>query len=105
MPTIGKSIQRVDAVAKVTGAALYPGDINMPNQAYMKILFANRPHAIIKSIDTSNAEALEGVIAVFTAKDVPVNEYGLIMPSSSPKAKSWRHKDVILSKLNMKIYR
>ena len=45
----------------------------------MKILFANRPHSIVKSIDTSKAEALEGVIAVFTARDVPVNEYGLIM--------------------------
>ena len=46
----------------------------------MKILFAGRPHAIVESIDTRAAEALEGVIAVFTAKDVPNNEYGLIMP-------------------------
>ena len=80
MQTIGKSVKRVDALAKVTGEALYPGDINMPDQAYMKILFANRPHALVTHIDTSKAEALEGVIAVFTAKDVPVNEYGLIMP-------------------------
>ena len=80
MASIGKSISRVDAIAKVTGKALYPGDINLPNQAYMKILFANRPHAIIKTIETSKAEELEGVLAVFTAKDVPVNEYGLIMP-------------------------
>lgn len=77
MQTIGNSVVRVDAVAKVTGEALYPGDINMPDQVYMKILFANRPHAIIKKIDISRAEALEGVLAVFTAKDVPVNEYGL----------------------------
>ncbi|MBN2550351.1 MAG: molybdopterin-dependent oxidoreductase [Anaerolineales bacterium] len=80
MQTIGHSVARVDAVAKVTGKAQYPGDFNLPNQAYMKILFAGRPHAVIKRIDTSRAEALEGVIAVFTAKDVPVNEYGLIMP-------------------------
>ncbi|RMF42803.1 MAG: aldehyde oxidase, partial [Anaerolineae bacterium] len=73
-------VRRVDAVAKVTGEALYPGDINMPNQAYMKILFARRPHARIVRLDTSAAEALPGVLAVFTAKDVPVNEYGLIMP-------------------------
>jgi CO/xanthine dehydrogenase Mo-binding subunit len=78
MTTIGQSVNRVDAVAKVTGQARYPGDVNLPNQAYMKILFANRPHAIVKRIDTSKAEALPGVIAVFTAKDVPVNEYGLI---------------------------
>lgn len=77
---VGKSVTRLDAAAKVTGETLYPGDINLPEQAHMKILFAGRPHAIIKSIDTSQAEALPGVIAVFTAKDVPNNEYGLIMP-------------------------
>ncbi|HEB65752.1 MAG TPA: aldehyde oxidase [Chloroflexi bacterium] len=77
---VGQSVRRVDAVAKVTGEARYPGDINMPNQAYMKILFARRPHARIVRLDTAAAEALPGVLAVFTAKDVPVNEYGLIMP-------------------------
>lgn len=77
MSYVGQSIRRVDAVGKVTGKTLYPGDINLPGQAYMKILFANRPHAIIRQIDTRKAEALEGVIAVFTARDVPVNEYGL----------------------------
>src|SRR3990172_11509715 len=79
MPSIGQSVQRLDALGKVTGQTFYPGDLNRPGQAYMKILFANRPHAVIRRIDTSQAEALEGVIAVFTAKDVPVNEYGLIM--------------------------
>jgi len=76
MSVIGKSIQRVDAVEKVTGKALYPGDINRPNQAYLKILFAGRPHARITKIDTTSAESIPGVVAVFTAKDVPVNEYG-----------------------------
>jgi CO/xanthine dehydrogenase Mo-binding subunit len=80
MSIVGQSIQRIDAVGKVTGETLYPGDINLPNQLYMKILFANRPHAIVRAIDTTRAEALEGVLAVYTAKDVPVNEYGLIMP-------------------------
>ncbi len=77
---IGKSIPRPDAYDKVTGNALYPGDINMPDQAYMKVLFSPKVHAIVKSIDTSQADKLPGVIATFTAKDVPVNEYGLIMP-------------------------
>jgi len=80
MNQIGQSARRIDAQGKVTGQTLYPGDINLPNQAYMKILFANRPHAVVRSIDTSKAEALEGVIAVFTARDVPVNEYGLGVP-------------------------
>jgi CO/xanthine dehydrogenase Mo-binding subunit len=76
---IGKSVERVDARGKVTGEARYPGDINLPDQAYLKILFANRPHAIIRAIDSTAAEVLPGVLAVLTARDVPVNEYGLIM--------------------------
>jgi CO/xanthine dehydrogenase Mo-binding subunit len=77
---IGKVITRVDAEAKVTGEALYPGDINFENQLYMKTLFSELPHAVIKSIDISEAEKMPGVILVLTAKDVPNNEYGLIMP-------------------------
>ncbi|MBN1537836.1 MAG: molybdopterin-dependent oxidoreductase [Anaerolineales bacterium] len=77
MSQSGESVKRLDAIGKVTGKTLFPGDINLPNQTMMKILFANRPHAIVRSIDTSQAEAIPGVIAVLTAKDVPVNEYGL----------------------------
>ncbi len=80
MPAIGESVHRSDAEGKVTGETLYPGDINLPDQLYMKILFADRPHAIIRTLDTTQAEAIEGVQAIFTARDVPVNEYGLIMP-------------------------
>lgn len=80
MEYVGKNVMRVDALAKVTGLAQYPGDIDLPDQAYMKVLFSAHPHAIIKQIDTSQAEALPGVLAVLTAKDVPNNEYGLISP-------------------------
>lgn len=75
---VGQSVHRIDSVAKVKGEALYPGDIQMPDMAYMKVLFANRPHAMIRRIDTSKAETFPGVLAVLTAKDVPNNEYGLI---------------------------
>lgn len=77
MTALGKSITRVDARAKVTGEAMYPGDIDMPGQLWMKILFADRPHARVKNIDVSQAEQAAGVVGIFTAKDVPVNEYGL----------------------------
>ena len=75
--TIGKSLPRVDARGKVTGQTPYSGDLNLPDMLYMKILFADRPHARVISIDTGKAEAAPGVVAVYTAKDVPVNEYGL----------------------------
>lgn len=77
MTNIGQSVPRIDAVGKVKGDALYPGDFNLPNQAYMKVLFADRPHAQIIRIDKSKAESIPGVLAVFSAEDVPFNEYGL----------------------------
>lgn len=79
MTIIGQSVIRIDSEAKVKGDALYPGDFNFPDQAYMKILYAEHPHAIIKSIKTEKALALQGVLSILTAADVPVNEYGLTM--------------------------
>jgi CO/xanthine dehydrogenase Mo-binding subunit len=75
--TIGASARRVDALSKVTGKARYPGDMSRPDMLHMKILFAQRPHARVVLVDTSRALARPGVVAVFTAEDVPVNEYGL----------------------------
>ena len=77
---VGQSVIRTDALAKVTGEALYPGDVDMAGQLWMKVRFADRVHARITKIDTSAAENYPGVVAVLTAKDVPVNEYGLILP-------------------------
>jgi CO/xanthine dehydrogenase Mo-binding subunit len=78
--TVGESVPRVDARAKVTGAAKFPGDVAMEGMLHAKILFAGRPHARVLNIDTLAAEATPGVVAVFTARDVPVNEYGLQTP-------------------------
>ena len=80
MSSIGQAVARIDALGKVTGKTAFPGDLDRPDQAHMKILFAGRPHARIRRLDTAAAEAMPGVLAVFTARDVPVNEYGLIMP-------------------------
>lgn len=79
MSIIGNSVPRVDAIAKVTGKAKYPGDFQFSDQLTMKVLFGHRAHARVLAIDTTQAEAIDGVVMVLTSKDVPVNEYGLIM--------------------------
>jgi CO/xanthine dehydrogenase Mo-binding subunit len=70
---------RVDALGKVTGATPYPGDVTPANLLHAKTMFSGQPHARMLSMDTSKAEALPGVVTILTAKDVPVNEYGLII--------------------------
>ncbi|HEY89977.1 MAG TPA: molybdopterin-dependent oxidoreductase [Thermoflexia bacterium] len=77
---VGRSEIRIDAQSKVTGEARYPGDFNMVGQLHMKVLFARRPHARVLSVDTRQALQLPGCVAIFTAEDVPVNEYGLQYP-------------------------
>ena len=80
MSSIGQSFPRIDARGKVTGETDYSGDLSMKGMLYAKILFAERPHARVLSVKTSKAEAAAGVVAVYTSKDVPVNEYGLQIP-------------------------
>ena len=77
--TIGRSVYRIDAPGKVTGETLYPGDIANENYLHGRVLFSNKPHGRMVSMDLSAAEAVPGVVAIYTAKDVPNNEYGLTM--------------------------
>jgi len=74
---IGKPMPRVDAPDKATGRAKYAGDLRLPGMLWGKILTSPVPHARIVAIDTSKAEALPGVRAVITAKDVPDVKYGV----------------------------
>jgi carbon-monoxide dehydrogenase large subunit len=68
---VGKSVPRVDTLSKVTGQAAYTGDVILPGMLFGKAVRSPYSHARIVRIDTSRAEALPGVKAVITAKDVP----------------------------------
>jgi xanthine dehydrogenase YagR molybdenum-binding subunit len=61
---IGKRVNRIDAVPKVTGQARYTFDVQLPGMLYGRIVSSTVPHARIKSIDTSAAESYPGVRAV-----------------------------------------
>ena len=71
---VGTRPIRHDGVDKVTGRARYGADIDMPGLIHGKVLRSPHPHARIRSIDTSKAEALPGVRAVVTAADFPILE-------------------------------
>jgi CO/xanthine dehydrogenase Mo-binding subunit len=66
---IGARTIRPDGADKVTGRATYSADNTMPGMIWGKVLRSPHAHAVIKSIDTSKAEAMPGVKAVVTAKD------------------------------------
>jgi CO/xanthine dehydrogenase Mo-binding subunit len=74
---IGKPNRKIDALAKATGAAIYTDDIQLPGMLHAKILRSPHAHARIVSIDTSRAEALEGVHGVLIGTELPI-KYGVI---------------------------
>jgi len=69
---IGKSFERTDGYAKVTGSAQYVADLKLPRMLHLQILRPEFAHARIQSIDTSEAQAGEGVVKVVTGKDCPL---------------------------------
>ncbi|HEY4313445.1 MAG TPA: xanthine dehydrogenase family protein molybdopterin-binding subunit [Pirellulales bacterium] len=68
---IGTRPVRHDGVDKVTGRAIYGADVQMAGLVHGRVLRSPHPHATIKSIDTSAAEKLPGVLAVVTSHDFP----------------------------------
>lgn len=72
---VGKSIPRVDAYEKVTGRAMFTDDLAPAGCLIGKVYHARIGNGIVKSIDTSEAEAMEGVVKVVTFKDVPEHCY------------------------------
>lgn len=68
---IGKNFTPPDMVAKVTGTAKYAEDFRMDGMLRGKLLLSAMPHARVKSIDTSKAMKMPGVVAIITADDVP----------------------------------
>lgn len=65
----GTSVQRLDALAKVTGRAKYASDVNPAGMLFGRILRCPHAHAVLKSLDTAAAEAMPGVKALVLAFD------------------------------------
>ncbi|HKK65581.1 MAG TPA: molybdopterin cofactor-binding domain-containing protein [Clostridia bacterium] len=80
LDVVGQTVQRPEAVEKVTGKAVYADDITFPDMLFGATLRAGIPHGKIITLDTSRAKALEGVRAVLTAEDIPGRiNHGLIV--------------------------
>ena len=91
---IGKKLERVDALAKVTGEAKYFADVQLPGMLVGKILTSPHAHARILSIDSSNAERLPGVRAVVTAKDMPKRSLDFYQSGESDQMKGHGRADL-----------
>ena len=88
-PTIlGHRVPRVDGVGKVTGSAVYGNDIKLPGMLYGVCRYADIAAGKILSIDTSEAEKIEGVVRIATHKDITGNPVvGVIVKDYLPIVK------------------
>lgn len=68
---VGQPLDRIDAKTKVLGTAEYVDDIRIDGILYGSALRSQYPRAVVNRIDTSLATALDGVVCVLTAKDIP----------------------------------
>ena len=88
---IGKSVKRVDAFEKVTGRAKYTDDLCDRNAYVAKVLHSTIAHGYVKSVDTSGAEKIPGVVKIVTCFDVP--EY-YFPTAGHPWSTEEEHQDV-----------
>ena len=68
---VGDAIQRIDAREKVLGTGEYPDDIYLDGMIYGSAVRSEYPRAKVLAIHAEGAQALEGVIGVYTAEDIP----------------------------------
>ncbi len=67
---VGASVARLEDRPLVTGHGQYAGDINFPHQLHMRMVRSSHAHGRLKFVDVSAALAIEGVVAVWTSKDI-----------------------------------
>jgi carbon-monoxide dehydrogenase large subunit/6-hydroxypseudooxynicotine dehydrogenase subunit gamma len=68
--SIGASVPRLEDPPLVTGRGQFAGDISFPRQLHMRIVRSANAHGLLKQVDASEAKALRGVVAVWTAHDI-----------------------------------
>jgi probable selenate reductase molybdenum-binding subunit len=69
--TIGRSVSKIDALALATGSEKFTDDFEVDHPLYCALLYSDQAHAEIEEIDTSEAEAMSGVAAILTYRNVP----------------------------------
>ncbi len=80
---VGAGIARHDAIEKVQGRTVYAADFALPRMLHAMLKRSDYAHARLLGVDTAAAEAIDGVVAVYTAADVPQNTVSVDVPGQT----------------------
>ena len=93
---VGKPLERIDGIDKVTGSARYAPDIKLENMLYARLLRSPHAHARVMDIDTAAAQRLPGVRALAAIPDVPrVIEYWFSLRTEEKKKQMFLRDNVV----------
>jgi CO/xanthine dehydrogenase Mo-binding subunit len=96
---IGRSLQRIEARAKVTGRAEYIHNLRLPGMLHTKTCCSTIPHGHIRHIDGAAAEAIAGVHRVVTGKDIHAVIPDPYFGGPFATSRSWRSARCAMSAL------
>jgi CO/xanthine dehydrogenase Mo-binding subunit len=93
---IGRPLTRTDSAGKVTGRTPYAGDYVMPRMLHAKVVRADLASARLVRLDASRARALEGVVCVLTAEDMPERTIATDIPGQTGRERLKTDQQVLV---------
>jgi CO/xanthine dehydrogenase Mo-binding subunit len=94
---VGSDLARHDAIEKVAGRTVYAADFALPGMLHARLKRSDYAHAKLTRVDTTAAEALDGVVAVYTAADVPRNTVWVDVPGQTLEVGALKARSNVLA--------
>ncbi|MQA74342.1 MAG: molybdopterin-dependent oxidoreductase [Solirubrobacterales bacterium] len=94
---VGSDLTRHDAVEKVQGRTAYAADFSLPGMLHARLKRSDYAHARLARVDTSAAEAIDGVVSVYTAADVPRNTVWVDVPGQTLEVGALKARSNVLA--------
>ncbi len=94
---VGSDLARHDAIEKVAGRTSYAADFALPGMLHARLKRSDYAHARLTRVDTEAAEAIDGVVAVYTAADVPQNTVWVDVPGQTLEVGALKARSNVLA--------
>ncbi len=94
---VGSELARHDAIEKVQGRTIYAADFGLPRMLHAMLKRSDYAHARLTRVDVSEAAALDGVVAVYTAADVPQNTVWVDVPGQTLEVGALKARSNVLA--------